>query len=218
MQPFHREPTFYTTTNSEQIGYNKPDREGLIISGGQSVRIRHPQAGHQGDYDAVIRMRGEGYRYITIVKSDGSTVFYALTNGAADMNPNSEYAQDRKQKARFFGWFRLGQCPVALLGAGELNQEHFADSSLLSAQACQPGTHSLEKPCPHALAEIAARRAKHAARESESAEAFADKQAAAQRAQTEALTSAMAEQTNAIVGTLATALGGKSEDPKGKQR
>lgn len=217
MQPFHREPTFYTTTNSEQIGYNKPDREGVVLQDGTPVRVRHPQAGHQGDYDSVIRMQGEGYRWITVVKTDGSTVCYVLTNGAADMNPGSEYAQDRKQKARFYGWFRLGQCPVALLGAGEMHQGHFADRSLLKAQACQPGTHSLDKPCPHALAEIAARRAKHAARESESAEAFADKQAAAQRAQTEALTSAMAEQTNAIVGTLANALGGKSEDSKGKR-
>lgn len=211
-QPFHREPTFYTTTNSEQIGYNKPDRESVVIRDGQAVRERHPQAGHQGDYDEVHRMPGEGYRWITVVKSDGSVVNYVLTNGAADMNPNSEYALDRKQKARFHGWFRLGLCPVALLGAGEMHRGHFADRSLLDAQPCQPGAYSLDSPCKHARAEIEARRAKHAAVEAESAAAYENKQAAAQRAQTDAIVAAQQQQTEALVGAITAAVA-----PKGKR-
>ena len=201
MNPFHREPTFYTTTNAEQIGYNKPDRESVVMRDGVAVRIKHPQAGHQGDYDAPIRMRAEGYRWITVVNSAGNVVPLVLTNGAADMNPNSEYALDRKQKARFHGWYRYGQCPVALLRAGEMHAGHFADASLVKAQPCQPGEYSLERPCKHALAEQAARRAKHNAREQESAQAHADKLIASQQAQTNAITEAMRGQTDALMAS-----------------
>jgi hypothetical protein len=227
VNPFHREPTFYTTTNAEVIGYNKPDRESVVMRGGTAVRIKHPQAGHQGDYDAPIRMRAEGYRYITVVNSVGNVIFYTLTNGAADMNPNSEYALDRKQKARFHGWYRLGQCPVALLRAGEMHAGHFADESLLKAQPCQAGEHSLERPCKHALAEQAARRAKHNAIEQESADAHANKLVAAQAAQTDAITKAMGDQTEALMASnrealqmIAAALGGQPSQPapdKGKK-
>lgn len=196
---FHREPSFFTTTNSASTGYNKPDREETVLRDGRPVTIKHPQGGHQGDYDDVHRMQREGIRYVTIVNTQGNTVFYVLTNGAADMNPNSEYALDRKQKARFHGWYRLGQCPVALLAAGEMHEGHFADRSLLKATACQPGTYSLKAPCEHALSEQAARRARHNVVEDELAKAHENKAAAAAAAQTEALVAAQAAQTEAIV-------------------
>lgn len=250
MNPFHREPAFFTTTNAEQIGYNKPDREGVVMRNGEAVRVKHPQSGHQGDYDSLVRMKGEGTRWWTVVKSDGSIVYYVLTNGAGDMNPNTEYALDRKQKAKFYGWFRLGQCPVALLRAGEMHKGHFApvralnadgspkvdsqgkpvfeESSLLAANPCQPGTYSLDRPCPHALAEAKARSERNTVKEAESAQAHADKREAAQREQTTAITEAMGKQTDALMASnreaiamIATALGAKPEPtddpPKGKR-
>lgn len=210
-----KEPTFYTTTDSEATGYNKPDREGYVMRNGKAVRVKHPQAGHQGDYDAVIRMRGEGQRWITVVNSQGNVIYYVLTNGAADMNPNSEYAIDRRRKAKFFGWYPVGQCPVALLAAGEMRRGHFADRALLNEQPCQPGTYSIGKPCKHALAERDARRAAHNKIEKEVADAHANKLVEAQQAQTEAITKAMGEQTEKLVGTLANALG--STAPKSKR-
>lgn len=220
VQTQSHEPTFYTTTNAEATGYNRPDREGYVMRGGSPIRVKHPQAGHQGDYDSPIRMKAEGNRYLTVVNSQGNVVYYVLTNGAGDMNPNSEYAVDRKQKARFFGWYQIGQCPVALLASGEMHRGHFVDRSLLKAHPCQPGSYSINKPCIHALAERKARLDKQAAYVAETEKQHANKEAEAQREQTKALTEAMAAQTKAIVGTLSDALGTKPEDsepPKSKR-
>ena len=170
------EPTFFTTTTAEQTGFNRPDRESYVVRGGERMRVKHPQAGHVGEYDDFVRLRGEGSRWITVVNSQGSVIFHVLTNGAGDMNPNSEYALDRKQKAKFHGWYPIGQCPVALLAAGEMHKGHFADRSMLTAQPCQPGTYSIGKPCKHALAEREARIEKHNAREAEVEKAHQNKQ------------------------------------------
>jgi hypothetical protein len=213
-QPFYREPVFWTTSNAEQIGFNSLDREKRIMRDGREVRVKHPQAGHQGDYDALVRMRGEGYRFMTIVKTNGATVFYTLTNGAADMDPNSGYAIERKQKARFYGWYRIGACPVALLRAGEMHPGHFVDQSLLEAAPCEHGTYGHSKPCPHALAEKAARQKRHAAYEAETAASYANKAEEAQRAQTAAIVAAQQQQTEALVGVITSALNPRAKAVK----
>lgn len=163
-----REPCFFTLSNAEQVGYNSPDRERWVMRDGQRVREKIPQAGHQGDYDQPIRMRGEGARWVTVVHSDGNVIRHVLTSGAGDMDPNSPYAQERRQKARALGWFPFGSCPVAMLRTGSMHPSHFVDQSLVSGVTpCEHGTFSLDKPCPHAIAErdarMAATKARHEA-------------------------------------------------------
>lgn len=213
-QAFYREPCFWTTSNSAQTGYNSPDRERSIVVDGERRRIKHPQVGHQGDYDQPVRSWGEGTRWMRVIKTNGSEVFYVLTAGAADLDPNSQYALERRAKARAFGWFSIGACPVALLRAGQLEPGHFAERGLLDAQPCDPGSYSFRRPCPHVHVEAAARRAKHNAVDAELAASFANKAEQAQRDHTSALVAAQREQTEALIAVLGTALGAKQGDPE----
>jgi hypothetical protein len=179
-----REPCFFTLSNGAAVGYNTPDRERWFSRNGKRIREKIPQAGHQGDYDQPIRMRGEGYRWISVVHSDGNVIRHVLTNGAGDMDPNSPYAQERRQKARALGWFPFGSCPVAMLRTGSIHPSHFVDQSLVSATPCEHGTCSRDNPCPHAIAERDARMAAAKAAADERALTYksqADKQLAEQR-------------------------------------
>lgn len=200
-QAFAREPAFYTTSNAAQTGYNNPDRETLVVVEGQPVKIKHPQGAHQGDYDAPIRMLREGRRWISMVKGDGNVVFYVITCGAGDDDPHSDYARERKQKARALGWFPIASCPISLLKTGALLREHFVERSLLNQEACDHGSYSIVEPCPHARAEREARTRAHNRREHARDASFKDpslKLIEAQQAQTtalvEAITSAMSPQ------------------------
>lgn len=195
-QFFHREPTFWIVDHPE---YNKPDRESFVLSSGKRVRVKHPQGAHQGSYEQPIRVRGEGTSYLTVVKTNGNAVFYKLTSGAADVNVDSDYARERRQKMRACGWYPLAACPVSLLKNGELQPGHFFDASLLDAMPCDHGTYSLAKPCPHALAEQVARVAANNAIGEQQELASRNKLVEAQKAQTAALVEAQNAQTAAIL-------------------
>lgn len=227
-EAFHRESAFYTTSNAAATGYNSRDREATMFVEGRPVQIKRPQGAHQGDYDAPVRVRAEGVRWISMVKTDGNTVFYVITCGAGDDNPDSDYARERKQKARALGWFPIASCPIALVANGELTRDHFVDRSMADAHPCEHGTYSIAKPCKHALAEKAARIAAHNAVETERAGAYKDPNAKlieAQQAQTvalvEALTAALAsksdgvnaEQLTQLINAIKSAESGKPDKP-----
>ncbi len=185
----HREPIFWTSTTPN---YNERDRMRVSVVDGEQVVERVPQKGHQGDYDD--RRPARGIRFFNVVRSDGHIAPLVLTNAAAHMDHTSPYGQHMTAKARFYGWFRPGACPCALLATGELGRNHIADKSIIGAQACQPGTYSEKEMCPHALAELAARRKRHEDRENAREANFRtkeDKILDGQRQQTEALTKAM---------------------------
>lgn len=199
---FYRDPTFWTTSDHASSGYNTPDRERTIAVDGETRKLKVPQGAHLGSYEQPIRVRKEGNRFITMVNGAGVVVYYTITAGAGDCDPNSPYALYRKLKARSFGWFPLADCPVALLRTGMIAKEHIAAAELLDAQPCQHGTHSLDKPCPHAIAERDARAARQRAKTDAiiSAHESADeKLVKAQQAQTAMLLASQQAQTVAIV-------------------
>lgn len=198
-QIFRREPCFFINPHPE---YNRSDRESYVVRDGKRLRVKRPQAPHQGDYEQPVRLRGEGSRYFTVVKTNGNAVFYTITSGAGDADTDSEYARERKQKLRACGWYRLGSCPVALLKNAELQPGHFFDQSLLTEMPCNQGTHSLANPCPHALAEQRARIAANNAIGAAQEEAGKNKLLEAQKAQTAAIVEAQKAQTDALVSAI----------------
>jgi hypothetical protein len=185
--------TFFTTPNAT---FNKADREAVAVIDGRPRMIKHPQAGHVGDYDAPVRTRGEGVRWISVVKTDGNVVYYTITAGAGDSNPNSEYAAERKQKMRHLGWFPVGECPLRVL---EPNQ--FVDKSLVGDAPCDSKTCSRTNPCPHSDAERAARVAAHNELDAERCAAVKDPN--------EKLIAANAENNRELVAALTAAIAAK---------
>lgn len=194
----NREPAFYI--DSQNPAFNAPDREFTYTRDGKIVREKKPQAGHLGTHiDDMQRMRGEGARYITVVKTTGNVVRLVLTSAAGDMDPNSQLAMHVKAKARHYGWFRFGTCPCALLRTGEMLPDHFVEKSLIHAQPCEPGTYSLQSPCPHALAERHARQDAHNATQAKYFEPGAAEKA---HAATMAAQQAMIDAQRALVAEL----------------
>jgi hypothetical protein len=153
-----REPIFWLTTSDPRNG--AAERERTVMLDGEPVVEKHPQHGHQGDYEN--KTRAPGTRYIKVVRHEGHTVALVLTNGAAHLDASGPYGNYVRGKARFLGWYPEGACPVALLNAGELRKQHIACAENLShkAKACAPRTCNQANPCEHDLAERAARAAK----------------------------------------------------------
>lgn len=185
-----REPIFWTSTSP---GYNDPDRRRVTRKDGELIIERVPQRGHSGDHDWTDRRPAQGVRYVDMVKSDGHIVAVVLTNAAAHMDPTTPYGQHIMAKGRFFGWFQPSACPCAIISNGSLKRDQFASPQVRNGTPCAPGTYSAKEPCPHAAAEIEARRAKHAAKEAEREANYKskeDKILDGQREQTEALVAA----------------------------
>lgn len=152
------EPSFYM--DALNPAFNSTDREHTIMRDGVPVRVKHPQGAHSGtSIDDMTRLPSQGVRYWIVVKNDGNEVYHPLTSSASDTDVDGPYAQQRKRKARFYGWYRKQECPVALLSTGQMHRDHFVDQALLNATPCEHGSYSLRSPCPHALAEQTARRA-----------------------------------------------------------
>lgn len=196
MADFDREPIFWTSTRP---GYNKRDRERVSFVDGEQRVERVPQRGHQGDYEN--RRPARGVRSVRVVRHEGHIIEMVVTNGAAHLDPHTEWGQYQFAKARFHGWFQLGSCPLARVAAGELSPSHFRAQSILKDRPCAPGTCSEKEPCKHALAEIEARRAAQAKANAELERKYAgaaERQIEAQR-----------EQTAALVEALTSALGPK---------
>lgn len=150
---FDREPIFWTSTKP---GYNTKDRERVRNENGRRIVERIPQRGHQGDYEN--RRPAQGVRSVRVVCHDGNTVDSTLTSAAAHLDHTTPQGQYVMAKWRHFGWFPLGNCPLALLGVGQLQIGHFRDQSIVSESPCPPNSCNTANPCKHALAELAARR------------------------------------------------------------
>lgn len=194
-----REPCFWTTT---QPGFNTPHRERQVMVDGRRVREKFPQRGHQGDYDDLRPARG--IRSVLMIRHDGHTVQVALTNAAAHLDHTTPWGQYQLMKARSLGWFQPSQCPCALLLTGELTREHIVQVEILNSRPCDPGTYSVKAPCPHVLAERAARTAQHNRDEAERLASFRD--------QGEKIIDAQRAQTAELVGAITAALGNAKVD------
>lgn len=181
-----REPIFWSTTQS---GYNTKDRERDIVVAGRRIKERFPQRGHDGDYEDKKLARHANQRFVRVVRHEGHITPLVLTNAAAHLDTNTDFAGYQKAKMRHFGWFALGMCPLALLAMGDLSTDHFADQSLVKQAPCAPRTYSEAEPCPHCKAETTARRALNAEIELERNASYKDS--------TEKLIDAQREQTNA---------------------
>lgn len=185
MSQFNQTPCFWTST---QIGFNDADRSRPKIVNGRRLLEKFPQSGHLGDYDG--RVMAPGIRYLRMIRHDGNEVFHVLTNAAGHMDHTTPWGQYQMQKARFLGWFGRGECPCALVASRTISGETIVAEGNKGAQPCQPDTYSVEKPCKHALDEIAARLAAHKALNDERAAAVRDDNARmieAQNKQAEAI-------------------------------
>lgn len=191
------EPIFWSTTRP---GYNDNDRQRFTMVNGRRIVEKFPQHGHVGDYDRPEKAPGTRFWYMNT--HQGNEIAMVLTNGASHLDPNSAYGQYVKMKARFLGWFAPGQCPVALLGTGELHPDHIVDKTILhDSKPCPHGEHNRKNPCRHSVAEKKARQKQHAEDEAERLKSYKDngeKMIEAQREQTaaivEAITAALAKQ------------------------
>lgn len=174
MSDFNKLPTFWVSTNNAA---NDGERTKRYMRNGEHVIEKVPQTGHVGDYDS--KRRAPGQRYFKLINSQGNEISYTMTNAAAHMDTGAGYGQDRRRKARHFGWYAIGECPSALVVAGEINPDAFLTAEIREGQnPCAKGTFKgdhIETMCPHAKAERDARLSAHAKREAERAEKLKSK-------------------------------------------
>lgn len=150
------EPIFWTST---QPNYSEKDRTRYRMENGKRIKEKIPQTGHIGTHEAY--QKAAVRRFHEVVRHDGHMVFSVLTNGAAHLDVHGPYGQYIVGKRRSLGWFGMGECPCALVAANNFGVECLVDEKNRGARPCEPGTYSAAQPCPHAVAEIAARRAAH---------------------------------------------------------
>jgi hypothetical protein len=198
---FDREPIFWTSTRP---GYNNVDRERVTNVNGKRIVERVPQRGHQGDYEN--RRLAKGQRYITAVRHEGHVVSVVMTNGAAHMDPNTEFGLYQKAKMAHLGWYPIGGCPLAALANGNMMPGHFTDQSLLKDVPCPPSSCSEAKPCRHAIAERDARRKENSEAAKEVESKFVDP--------TTRMIDANREQSTELANIIAKALAGKDSAKK----
>lgn len=167
-----RESIFWTSTRPN---YNQRDREIVRMEGGKRIVEKVPQRGHQGDYDnRTIDPRSARSRWLHVCRDDGNWIRMVMTNAAAHVDSNEAWGQYQRAKARFFGWFPIGSCPLALISAGYFKPGQFVNQAMLEEQACKPGTYSEREPCPHCKAETEARRKQRTELEVERAKNWRD--------------------------------------------
>ena len=142
---------------------------------GRPLMERLPAAGRVGvvrqveDIEATKPQRQP--RFLTFMKDGpkgGGAVVFAPITGAAAAEPGTDqsFELDIRQKARRNGWIQVGRCPIDAAMSGDLlgrekmleapeNREAFKRSD-----RCNPSTVGPNKPpCPHWIAEEAARKA-----------------------------------------------------------
>lgn len=151
------EPIFWTST---QPNYSDKDRVRVSMVNGKRVQERVPQRGHVGEYDNYDY--APGFRSLRVVRHDGHVVDSVLTNGAAHMDTHTTYGQYIRMKHRALGWFAMSECPCALVAAQHIGANTLVHEPSRTAQPCPPGTYSAKAPCPHAVAELDARRRQQA--------------------------------------------------------
>jgi hypothetical protein len=150
-----REPCLWMQTGQ--------DTEGLrsrLVPGpnGRPVKERFPQRGMQGDYDDP--RPASGIRFLYFVNDYGNTIPMVLTCGASHLDHTTGFGQYQLSQASFLGYFQPGSCPCALLSSGQLRMHHIVSDDVKNGSPCAPGSFSFEKPCPHSVAEKAARLAR----------------------------------------------------------
>lgn len=161
---------------------------------GLPVREKVPQIGHEdGDYDKPKTDTGIR-RWMHVLRHDGHVVRAVVNMAAADTEGADFYGRVVRMKARALGWILVGRCPVAMRVSGQLRAHQIADLDVRKAErACERSSE--QQPCPHYLAEEAARKARHARTQERIAKAFksdADKLIAAQKEATSDIVSGVA--------------------------
>jgi len=162
------DPILWVTTNPGDMNNTHPRRTlRTQRPDGTVVVERVPQrCSDNNDYDNP-SVKTNYKRWVRVVKQCGTEVRIPITNAAAHTDPNTGYAAHLREKCIAFGWYTYGKCPVAEILGGEHDRRAFISPEVLEAVAkgvaCVPGTFSEAKPCPHCLAEKAARSARHLA-------------------------------------------------------
>ena len=169
---------------------------------GQRLFEKIPQRGHVGgDADNPIASRHA--RWMHVLRHDGHVVRMVMTCAAADLDMASLWTQERRAKARFFGWIPVGQCPLAMLLTGDIQKGQLIAKENRGAAPCAHGSYGETKPCVHYRAEEAARKE---LQRKKTAQADKRNQSEADR-----LVASQADQTKEIVGAITEALGGKKK-------
>jgi hypothetical protein len=168
---------------------------------GRRIIERVPQTATVGDYDDP---RRADPRYRIVVDSYGNELRVVITTAAADVSIDGNYARRQRQKWRVDGWYEKGSCPVALYLAGDLQMDHLVATDVVAAakerRACDPTSHDVRKPCPHALAELDARRVRNAEEDAERQKNF--------RSESDKLIEANAKNSADIISGVAGAMAG----------
>jgi len=173
---------------------------------GERIYEKIPQRGHVGgDYDNPVTGRP---RWLHVLRHDGHVIRMTLTCAAADYDFAQLTSQERRAKARHFGWIPVGSCPLALIQAGELKQGQLIAKELRdlkSSAACAHGTYGEQRHCPHYQIEESARRALQERKQVASDKKMqpeSDKLIAAQQEQTKDIVSGIAGiMADAVRGT-----------------
>lgn len=164
---------------------------------GERLYEKIPQRGHvAGDYDNPVPSRYN--RWLHVLRHDGHVVRVPVTGAAADFDTSQLTTQERRAKARHFGWILVGSCPLALVETGEIQPGQLIAKNIRKEAMCKQGSYGPEQPCPHYLAEEAARK------ERQKKETV--KREKVHQSEADKLVSAQAEQTKEIVGAITGAL------------
>ncbi len=176
-----------------------------IGPGGRRLVHRVPQTATYGDYDDP---RSAAPRFRAVVDDKGNDLHPVITTAAADTDTDGPYARRQRLKWRFYGWYEKGLCPCALYLGGDLHENHIVSplvlEAALSRQACQPGTYSVQKPCPHSIAEMEARKAKNVSDDAERMKGF--------KSESDRMIEASAKNSQEIVSGVAGAMAGALKD------
>lgn len=161
---------------------------------GQARYEKIPQRGHvAGDYDNPVAS-GQA-RWLHVLRHDGHVVRVPVTCAAADLDGAQLTSQERRAKAKYFGWIPVGSCPLALVETGELQKGQLIAKAIRDQPMCKQGSYGINKPCPHFLAEELARKdlqRKETVKREKSHQSEADKLIAAQGEQTKEIVSGVA--------------------------
>lgn len=146
------DPIFWLTTTED------PERERRTIravAGRKPIVEKLPQIGHVGDYDN--KQRAKGTRFVFMIRHEGHEIPMCLTNAAAHLDPSTGYGNYMRGKARALGWYPSGACPSRLFRMGELTLDQLASEEARTGTPCEPQMSNRKRPCPHDVAERAAR-------------------------------------------------------------
>jgi hypothetical protein len=124
---------------------------------GEPVMEKIPQRAHDGDSDPRKPVMVHA-TWIHYLRHDGHCTRVKITNAAADLDTDQLNGKYHRAKARHYGWIPLSACPCAMRVAGQIAAAQLRSEEARTGSPCAPGTHSEMRPCPHVLAEEAARK------------------------------------------------------------